>query len=474
LADLVKGCGTNCAWSLDSLTRRNGSTTGSRFGLDNRQLVDNPITGRGLSLKTVNLKRTPNVELICCHLKELPAHKMPVYLHWLGLERVRDTNYFTYNEAAVINMVLNMTRLVLVSQDEERFEAMTDQFSKLKLFETQVPGPSSKSLTGHVHRLSSFSMLEFAQCFMDCLESLANSNDEFDKCFTKYMTGMDFNADSAEKLNVGYMKAFCNSLNHNCYFVASLAGCKVSFHEKPFLTLKFKEEHQLNLDFLQEQMQRTTSEIYRILREEVFVCELMEIKPRQAPRQYKRDDGGMQYHFDFGMEFSPLKEDNVSFFLNGHKTKAQFKVFMNKQRTVVPVDLDEAPNPLPNSVEDIDDESETLENEEEPEPGEESESEVDLAEIFNEEDNDLFESGEVEGPNQARLESNYESDSDEEEGESSPVSGFWDRIHESGNGHFFRVFGICFINPEMLQPGSLSWSCICFLKTEMLQSLTNI
>jgi hypothetical protein len=192
LPDLVNGCGTKCAWSLNSMTRRTGSTTGSRFALDNRELVNNPITGRGLRLQTVNLKRTPNIELFCCHLKCFPAHRMPVCLHWLGLERVRDTNCFTCNEVAVVNMALNVTHPNIVLKDSERDEPMTDQLSKLKLFETTVPGPSSKSLTGHSCKLSSDSMLEFGQEFMEALEILSNDSLEFDSCFTKHIAGMDF------------------------------------------------------------------------------------------------------------------------------------------------------------------------------------------------------------------------------------------------------------------------------------------
>jgi hypothetical protein len=396
------------------MTRRTGSTTGSRFALDNRELHNNPISGRGFRLQTVNLKRTPNIELFCCHLKEFPAHRMPIYLHWAGLARVRDTNYFTYNEVAVVNMVLNLTRLFLVKELDERPEAMTDQLSKLKLFETDVPGPSSKTLTGHTYRLSSSSMLEFGQVFMNALDTLSGSDTEFDRAFTKYMTGMDFKGNSGEKLHVGYMKAFCRSLKQNCYFVASLAGCKDAFHEKEYFTVRFEREDHLTVDHLQRMVKKTTSEIYRMLRENVFVCNLVKKRPRQTPGEYKRDDGGIQYHLDFGMEFSSLKEDNVSFLLSGHKTKIKFKAFMKKERTRVRFTPDPAPvthdSSLDSSGEDSDSDSDS-DPELDPNPA------VDHVELFNTEDTERFESGEFDPPSQARLRSNYESDSDQEDGE---------------------------------------------------------
>lgn len=409
--DVVKACGTNCVWSLNSLTKRTGSTTGSRFALDNRELHNNPITGRGLRLQQLNLKRTPNIQLFCCHLKEFPAHRMPIYLHWVGLERARDTNYFTYNEVAVINMVLNLTRLFLVHQDEERHESMTDQLSKLKLFETTVPGPSEKSLKAHTYRLSSFSMLEFSQVFMDSLYTLSTDEDEFDQAFTKYMTGMDFLNDLGEKVHKGYMKTFCRSLNHNCFFVASLAGCKEAFHENDDFSFKFQSEDHLNIEKLQQILKRTTSDIYKSLREKVFVCKVVEEKPRRTPPKYRRDDGGIQYHFDFGIEFSPLKEDNVSFLLSGYKTMAKFKIFMNKRRTIVPF----TPEDEPDTVDDTstgDDDSHVSQFPDEPDP-----QLVPIEEpldFFTSEDTALFELGEVQSPNEARIATNYGSDSEEE------------------------------------------------------------
>jgi hypothetical protein len=248
---------------------------------------------------------------------------MPIYLHWLGLSRVRETNYFTNNELALINVVLNLTRLTLVKESDVRLESTTEELAKLKLFETKVKGSSLKVLKSHKYHLGCSSMLEFATTFMSMLNYLSGcSLEEFKECINPYMTGMKFDGKFLDHLNLRQMKSFGVSLHNNCYFCASLAGCKRVFHNDPKLCFKVERPEQRSIVHINRLVRLTTKRIYYMLRELVFpVC---------TPRSV--NDGHIQYHFDLGIEFSPLKEDNVSFLLSGTKTMRSFKRYLLETR----------------------------------------------------------------------------------------------------------------------------------------------
>jgi hypothetical protein len=191
LLNVVKGCGTNCRWTITSLNSRIHSTTGSRFALDNRHLVNDPFTGRGHTITSFNLKHTPNFNLMSCHLKEFPDHEMPIYLHWLGFPRLRATNYFNHSELATINVVLNLTRLQLAKDDEARETFITEELAKLRLFETKVKGPTAKFIKRKKNHLCPAATEHFAKMFMIQLEKMATCTaEQFAACITPYSTGI--------------------------------------------------------------------------------------------------------------------------------------------------------------------------------------------------------------------------------------------------------------------------------------------
>jgi hypothetical protein len=343
LSDVVKGCGGHCTWTINSLNHRCFVTDGSRFALDNRSLENHPISGRGHKLMSFNLKRTPNIELMRCRLNHLPAHQMVINLHWVGASRLRATAFFTHNEVAVINVVLNITRLVLVNGKGAPREAhLTEELSKLKLFETDVKGPTKGHVKTKTHHLSSTSMLLFAQQFMFTLEKLSKcSQIFFRENVSKHTAGMSFGEDIEEELGFNCMRSFSKSLFNNAFFVASLAGCKTAFHQVIELRHEFVKAEELNMAFLKAKVKETTAHIYKLLREQVFVID--------GPRA--ENDGGIQCHLDLGIEISPMEDDNVSFLLHGPKTMACFKEFLGRRKTVVPFVRDE--NLIPTIFEDV-------------------------------------------------------------------------------------------------------------------------
>lgn len=348
------------------------STNGSRFAMDNRGLVNHPITGRGLPLQSFNLKHTPNIELMRCRLNEVAIREMVVNLHWLGLPRLRAKNYFTHNEVAVINIVLNFTRLNLVNKNVASRDAFqTEELSKLKLFETKVKGPTAKNLKSKEYNLCPTSMLLFAEEFMKTLRVLAGCNQsDFNANISEYTSGMTFGEDVEEELSFSYMRSFCQSLSHNCYFVASLPGCKSAFHSMPELRAQFETEEQLTMSTLEAKVEETTKYIYAFLREKVFVME----------GDRALHDGDIQYHLDLGIEFSPLQQDNVSFLLHGEKAKVCLKEFLTRPRTRTRAGM-----PRPHDME--------------------LREEVLIFEVptFNEADLSLYGTGEVQAPTLARL-----------------------------------------------------------------------
>jgi hypothetical protein len=409
-AEVVKGCGSRCGFTVNSMTRRTNSTTGSRFALDNRELSNDPITGRGLKLQTLNMSRVPNIEVARCHLNELPGYDMPIYLHWLGLSRVRETNYFTNNELAVINMVLNLTRLDLVRGSTKRHETVTEELAKLKVFESKVKGATADILKSKKYHLGRGSMDEFATTFMKMLKHMCEMTPvQFEQSFTPFITGMHFDGMLRENLNVRYMMSFCRSLAHNCYFCASLAGCKRIFHNKKALCHKFETLEQLDSNHLTTMVKKFTAEIYRCIREEIFVI------PKRPRKKY---DGDIQYHFDFGLEYSPLKEENQSFLLYGNKAKERFKAYLGQTRTWVPKVGDPALTLTLADLADTDsdeDSDESTDSDSSSEQVWEPPQPFDL-EFMDEFDIGLFETGEVQAPNNARR--IIDEESGDEEGES--------------------------------------------------------
>jgi hypothetical protein len=261
---------------------------------------------------------------------------MVINIHWVGIQRLRGTNYFTHNELALINVVLNLTRLSLVNSEEvgTREAHLTEELAKLKLFETQVKGPAEKMLKSKDYHLSHSSVLLFSEEFMGILQHLAGLNQsEFNASLTTFSTGMSFGEELDEKLSFSYMRSFCKSLFYNSFFVASLAGCKSAFHSKPALRAKFETNEQLTMESLAAKVEETTSLIYAHLRDNVFVMDL----PRSE------NDGNVRHHLDLGIEFSPLPDDNVSFLLNGEKAKVRFKEHLVRRKTNRPQVADELP-----------------------------------------------------------------------------------------------------------------------------------
>jgi hypothetical protein len=331
-------------------------------------------------MKSFNMKHTPNYSLMICNLNKLPDIPMYINLHWLGFPRLRATNYFNHNELAVINMILNLTRLTLLEEEEE-------ELAKLRLFETKVKGPTAKYLRKKMNHLSPTSMLAFAEVFMDQLEDLATcSSEAFEECVTPYCAGMSFAVDLKEELSVPYMRCFTKSLFNNCYFVASLPGCKGFFHSRPDLHFVFEAEEHLTMDFLRSKILETTRAIYDFLRSEVFRIE----------GRRNQNDGNIQYHIDMGIEFSPLKGDTVSFLLNGNRSKVCFKEFMNRTRTLVRF----VPDPVARGV--IPDVEVVLAVPDPPVPEPAPAAGLELSDVFDLAELEFFQTGEVLTPSLAR------------------------------------------------------------------------
>ena len=341
-------------------------------------------------MHSFNLKHTPNIELMRCRLNELPCHQMVINLHWLGMPRLRGTNFFTHNEVALINVVLNLTRLLLVNQNPGGREAhLTEELAKLKLFETVVKGPSAKLLKSKDYHLSNTAVSLFAETFMATLEKLSTmTHAMFVTRITKYSTGMSFEGELEEKLSFPYMRSFCKSLFNNSFFVASLAGCKSAFHSKPALRAKFETSENLTMEALTMKVGETTDLIYDYLREKVFLKQSS--VDDVGTIQY--NDGNIQYHMDLGIEFSPLEDDNVSFLLNGEKAKVRFKEYLIKPRTDRPYVADEVLIT----------------------------SHVDVP-MFEERDSDLHATGEVQPPTLARRIENESDDEEEPIGERTQI-----------------------------------------------------
>ena len=367
--------------------------------MDTRALTNDPITGRGHTLNTVNLSKVPNIQIATCHLSYVTGHDMPIYLHWLGLRSVRQTNYFSNDELALINIALNMTRLQLVQSADERDETDTEELAKLKLFETKVPGPSIKVLKARKYGLGCGPMREFARMFMLSLHYLSTCTDvQFDKYYCPFGAGMAF-ADGELKLDRKKVRTFARSLAHNCYFCASLAGCKRIFHRNPSLWSRFDGEG--GIVDVERIVADYTHEIYRIIREELFV---FPVRPRSM------FDGDIQYHFDFGIEYSPWMNEDISFLLSAIKAKEEFTQYLLQPRPSVRYRTD-PPRPTEERQEQVQEQVQQQEPLYEFPIGADGTIPADLMNVI---DLSLFETGEVRPPNEATriLDEDSESEND--------------------------------------------------------------
>jgi hypothetical protein len=309
-------CGTECSFSVNSRTYHNNSSTGSRWSVDCRQLKNHPMTVRGYEAGCISMDRLPNMRVFDGHLKAIPGNIMAIYITLTGVERIRKTNYLYLEEVAVINAALNLAGMS-VKTSPGASDTYNDTSIRIQYFETKVRGKYSKHLTNKRETVSPISMKNFVRYVDDALAFILKSNDP-----TKYMhwiySGMKF--DKGDGLDKDKFLAAIETMKRGVYFSASLAGVKETFKERKEFIYHFNvgpgtaySDPAWN-KFIEE----ASEEAYDFMKNKLFKDAII---------------GATDvYHFDIGLEVTPLFNSGKSFLMNMEYAKKRLKEICGDRR----------------------------------------------------------------------------------------------------------------------------------------------
>jgi hypothetical protein len=169
--------------------------------------------------------------------------------------------YFTNNELAVINMEVEST---------SRFGWNTKHDCHWKLAIESVWVAKALLLTSW--SLKKYHLVVLYRQFAAFMKMLKLCMCVTPVQFEFHSITLDaFRWNVEENLNVRYMMSFCRSLAHNCYFCASWLDARESFITKDFVSQVWEPWNSWILIIWQLWWKNTLLEIYRCIREEIFI-----------------------------------------------------------------------------------------------------------------------------------------------------------------------------------------------------------
>jgi hypothetical protein len=324
---LVGMCGTECQFSINSLLQHNYASSGSRWSMDCRALTNHPITLRGYEAGCVNYNRLPNTHVMDCHLKSMPGNIMSIYITLTGVERIRKTNFFYLEEVALVNAALNLASMEIKTTESES-DIFNDTSMRIQYFETKVRGKFSKHITNRRENVGVQSMRNFSDYFDKALAYIL-ADTEWERFMNPDYSGMKF--DKGDGLCKKKFKAAIETFKRGIYYSANLAGVKESFKETNTFIRHFndgKEENKYTQTKWTEFIKKSSDHAYDFLKDEVFKGAL------KTPRDV--------YHFDIGLEITPVFKSNHSFLVDMVHAERRLKQICNERRTFNVYDEHEA------------------------------------------------------------------------------------------------------------------------------------
>jgi hypothetical protein len=295
LSKISSMAGTKCAFSLKSKLCHTSSAFGTRFSLDCRELRDHPILLRGLKAGTIGYDRLPNIRIAECYLSAVPGHVMSIYLTLTGVERLRRTNYFCFEEVAIINAAMNLATLTMKSSNEEML--YRDNVLRFPKFETMVKGSFGRYIACYTHPFGSQTMKLFSSFFDKALNVIL-SHSKIEVFMKPLWAGMRYD-NGQSGYNTKKLKAAVATFKRGMHYTANLAGIKDVFKENPDFCKDFDD---LNSNDWNEYVEVTTNKAYLFLKNEMFP-------------NAKLTENDI-YHFDLGLEVSPSFKSRNSFLVN--------------------------------------------------------------------------------------------------------------------------------------------------------------
>ena len=314
---LIEMCGTSIQYSMNSLNFHNNSSTGSRWSISCNDILAHPMTIRGLEAGTISMNRLPNVKIIEGHFNAIPGHVLAIYITFVGIERIRKTNYLNLEEMAVVNTALNYASMGMKKLDDSSDHA-NDTKIRLPFFETKVRGAFSRFITNRKEHISPKSMLLFVQCVDDAFQYIFDKEDPEIFLSTEY-TGMRFD-EGDNGLDPRKFKEAILSLKRGMYFSASIAGMKEVFKEKPefIQTFNTSDEDTYSRARWEQFVADAPQKAHDFLKEKVFVGATVGAEN--------------VYHFDLGLEVMPSFESRASFMVNMKYAKERMQEICSDQK----------------------------------------------------------------------------------------------------------------------------------------------
>ena len=330
------GLGNNYFVELDSLFVRLHSTDRSRFGIVN-EIADHHLVANGLTSKKVKIAKFPNICIARCNVN---GFDKPIYIHlfYLGVSKLRKTNYFTDDELMVITTLMNLARWKVKgtnSSDGTSF-GLTQEFHKLKLFECLTGKLNHQWMRNCTSKLSHTNFVAFGTAFDEQLDFYGNHERCDRETFDRVFGEPSFNGARSVRLggkkpNLLKMYNFVKDLRKSVYFSASMAGCKHMFKDDPdfYVEKVFGDKDEIN-----SHIGTMKKKAQKMFLETLFRPEVRNGSPISSSRMCGMSCQDLTFHFDVGVEIVPTKGSQMSFVLNGKEAKEMCKnMIMEMKRT---------------------------------------------------------------------------------------------------------------------------------------------
>ncbi len=306
LAKIINLMGSEATFSMFPCNCISNSTNGSRFSIDCRGLINNPISVKGKPLKNVRMEDLPNLNLFQVNLPKLEGCVMTVTMHLSGITQVRKMNYFKNVELAVVQACWNRAKKILSKRDGLE-DNISWEVKRLQKFMCYNANAKSASLLGKGKTSLNYkAMLMLVGEFENAMKYFAeNAIDVQDGQKTGIMplfgdTSMKFSDEDFQQAAI--------FLNEYKVFTFTVAGIKWFFRKNENNTILFdkgktSDDILLGSSECKDLMAEKANDLLEYLKDEVFLT------PRGTPKS--------SFYYDVGYELVST-DPRRSYLINGN------------------------------------------------------------------------------------------------------------------------------------------------------------
>ena len=319
-SDLVKGLGNSIIYLMMTLLTKTFSTNSSRFGLVN-QMENHPFVANGVHVKKLGLEKLPNITLATGVVDGLHSKSFYLHLHFLGVDRVRPTSYFTDQELMCLTTLINLARERTLNMMRVSRQGSTaiQHVESCGPFECNTGKEMKSGKTSSRLQFNFRNFLTFASNFDTLLAKYGDTDETSDEAFKRYFGNPRYHGSAPVHLGgrdpiLPKMREFVTQLSKSVFFSFSLAGCKQLFQEDPELEVvrTFSTAGEFN-----SVVKELKNKAVRKLRNMMFV----DPEGGEEGTYLRRQNVKFPYYVDIGVEITPPEDSELSFLLLGKKTQ---------------------------------------------------------------------------------------------------------------------------------------------------------